>query len=416
MRTFYIFIAALLIASKSFAGDLPIIWKGEIRIRGEFDGRDFRNKTPANVYTFMRTRIGAEVTPIEKVQLFFQVQDARVFGEEKDLSGFNTISNTKNIDLHQAYVKVDDFLTNGLSLKLGRMELSYGNERIIGPVAWNNISRVFDGGLLRYQWAKDAVDLFVTNIGETTVPTAIATPTSVLALRDEGQLFSGLYYSSKSIDHLQLDGYALNQWNSARSNRVDDDLFRTTLGTYFKGDINQIQYEGEFAYQTGSSVKKDLSAYMLTGSVGYNFTDSPFASVALGFDYLSGNTDADTTYKAFDPAFHTGHKFYGFMDYFIAIPNNANLRGLQDAYIKIVLKPIDQVLISIWAHSFQLAHSLNGNNKLGQEIDLTGTYNYNKNLSFDLGFSSFIPDVGMRTKFGGADAAFWGYGSARVWF
>ena len=48
-------------------------------------------------------------------------------------------------DVHQAYVRVGGAREFPLSLKLGRQEMSYGDERLIGAFDWNNIGRVFDG-------------------------------------------------------------------------------------------------------------------------------------------------------------------------------------------------------------------------------------------------------------------------------
>ncbi len=56
-------------------------WKlnGQIQLRSEVDGRDFSNQTHPLTFTSMRTRLGVEKTFDEKVQLFVQFQDSRVF-------------------------------------------------------------------------------------------------------------------------------------------------------------------------------------------------------------------------------------------------------------------------------------------------------------------------------------------------
>jgi hypothetical protein len=48
------------------------------------------------------------------------------------------------IDLHQAYITLGNHKEFPLSLKIGRQELIYGDERLIGAFGWNNIGRVFD--------------------------------------------------------------------------------------------------------------------------------------------------------------------------------------------------------------------------------------------------------------------------------
>jgi len=46
------------------------------------------------------------------------------------------------LDLHQAYVTLGNHKEFPLSIKVGRQELSYGEERLVGAFAWNNIGRV----------------------------------------------------------------------------------------------------------------------------------------------------------------------------------------------------------------------------------------------------------------------------------
>jgi hypothetical protein len=67
------------------------------------------------------------------------------------------------IDLNQAFVTVGscDF---PLSLKVGRQELSYGAERLVGPNPWNNIGRTFDAAKLIYRSSWISADLFTSRV------------------------------------------------------------------------------------------------------------------------------------------------------------------------------------------------------------------------------------------------------------
>src|SRR5688572_9957171 len=64
------------------------------------------------------------------------------------------------IDLHQGYVYVGNHKEFPLSLKVGRQELIYGDERVIGAFNWNNIGRVFDAAKVRWQNQYFAADIF----------------------------------------------------------------------------------------------------------------------------------------------------------------------------------------------------------------------------------------------------------------
>ena len=64
------------------------------------------------------------------------------------------------VDLHQAFITIGNHKRFPLSLKVGRQELSYGDERLVGAFAWNNIGRVFDAGKVRWQNSLFAADFF----------------------------------------------------------------------------------------------------------------------------------------------------------------------------------------------------------------------------------------------------------------
>src|SRR5262249_12014062 len=68
------------------------------------------------------------------------------------------------IDLHQAYVTVGNHKQFPVSLKVGRQELSYGDERLIGAFDWNNIGRVFDAAKVRWQNEWFAADFFTGRV------------------------------------------------------------------------------------------------------------------------------------------------------------------------------------------------------------------------------------------------------------
>ena len=71
----------------------------------------------------------------------------------------------------------------------------------------------------------------------------------------------------------------------------------------------------EAYYQIGKTTASlDVSAFLLSFSASL---PRGFGSPELGVDYLSGTKTTSTKESAFDPAFGTNHKFYGFMDYFM---------------------------------------------------------------------------------------------------
>lgn len=400
----------------SQAQDVSIKWKGELRVRGELDGRDFRNRTPMNAYTLLRTRLSAEIIPTTNVQLFLQLQDARVFGQPSATGPANASANFRNLDLRQGSLRLDSLFQSGLSLTLGRMEMTYGNQRVIGAAEWTNVGRAFDGGLLRYRWDTHSLDVFTTNVSEYNIAPTVSTPATVAGVGGEGFLFSGLYYSGTIGEKNRLDAYFLHEWSRKSAGSLESELTRATLGAYVRGSAQQVQYETEAAYQFGDLATKTISAYLLSGTLGYTFENSPLASVSVSYDFLSGSADT-TKFKSFFAPFHTGHKWFGFMDYFVNIPDNTLTRGLQDMIVRIVLKPSERSTVNVWFHNFAMADKGSlASGSFGQECDVTSSFAFSNNVSLELGVSAFLPSDVMRSTFRGSDVAWWGYAATKVWF
>ncbi len=376
---------------------------GQIRARSELDGKDFNNDTPAKRTTLLRVRLNAAFQPADKISTFIQLQDSREYGTEP-----GTLADTHNVDLHQAYLQANDFLIDKLTLKMGRMELIYAGERLIGAVGWDNVGRAFDGTVLRYQASRSFT---VDWLGAKIVAQADAKVPD-----DTGFYFGGLYTTYQPKKTYRLDVYALGEWNRKQTMKDEDDLRRITFGTYDRGELNAIDYEVEVAaqlgkrYHPGSKKRETISAFMLTGLLGYTLDIEQKPRIAVGYDYLSGRGEADEDYTVFDTLFATNHKFYGFMDYFINIPVHTSGAGLQDVMAKFQIQPHQKLTLNADVHQFMSAKKVKSENNYGQEVDLTAIYRYQKALGFTLGASLFLPGELMKARFGGNDApAFWSY-------
>ena len=158
-------------------------------------------------------------------------------------------------------------------------------ERLLGAVGWDNVGRAFDTSLLRYKVNKkltiDSIGAKVVHQGDPGDPD------------DTGFYFGGLYATYQPKKTYRLDFYGLAETNRKQTVKDENDLDRLTLGTYDKGKLNALDYEVEAAVQLGrrhnpnSGKRQDISAFMLTGSVGYTLDMEQKPRVAVGYDYLS---------------------------------------------------------------------------------------------------------------------------------
>lgn len=267
------------------------------------------------------------------------------------------------IDLHQAYITLGNMKEFPLSLKVGRQELSYGDERLVGAFAWNNIGRVFDGVKARTETPWFSAEAF----------------TSKLVLPDDNDwndwndynLFSGLYLSSKLIPGNTTDLYFFSRNDGIGSSFANPDAvlpFQTaapaardiyTLGARFKslpGEFGNFDYTVEGAYQFGNwkqalgSERLDHEAFAVVANVGYTFAEC-FGKPRLALEYAFGSGDSDPNddrHETFDNLFPTNHKFYGYMDFF----SWQNIHDVRGAF---TLKPLPRLSLALEGHLFWLA-------------------------------------------------------------
>lgn len=407
----------LLIIFMALAGNLfgqtqvPIKFDGQIRTRSEADGRDFDSDTDVNTYTVLRTRFGASIQPSSDVNVYVQIQDSRAYGTEP-----NTLSNTANLDIHQAFFQVNDLWGKDIGLKVGRQEMVYGGQRLIGSVGWSNVGRSFDGAKLTFG-KKSTFDLFSMIIDENNTPVGGPATPATTAGRDNTDFnFFGAYYKHRTNSNYILDAYALFESDLSETVLNENDLNRLTVGSYNKGKFGgNFNFETEVALQLGKRMGQDVSAFMLTGAVGYTFQTAKKPRVSVGVDYLSGSETGDNDYKTFSTLFATNHKFYGYMDYFINVPLNAGGLGLQDIMVKVYYPFSNNLKFNAHFHNFQTAKGDEKN--LGNELDLVLNYKYNSVASFIFGISVFIPGDLFEQVFGGNDdLGFWSHTTLLVNF
>ena len=381
----------LILATNAFA-QTGLDVSAQIRPRLQLNNKDFNSDIASSSFTELRTRVGLKFSPIENLTGFVQLQDSRFYGTEP-----NTLTGIDNIDLHQAYFSLNKLFDLPLNLKLGRMELAYGPQRLIGAVGWHNVGRSFDGGVLQLNTEKLDIDLFSAQTNEN------------FELGDTNDFsLIGAYGNLKVSKNYKIQPFVIGEMLTG------SDFSRYTLGFYINGNVGNLAHEVEGAYQLGSINKNvDISAFMLAFNASYSFDTPIKPTLGAGVDYLSGDDGTDDKYNVFNTLYATNHKYYGYMDFFIDIPTHTLGLGLMDIHFKADISPISKLKTSLAFHMFNSNADftlLDGktSTSFGSEIDLTLLYNYNSAVNFQAGFSLFSPgDIFKQRR--GEDSATWGY-------
>lgn len=372
---------------------------------------DFNNSIHAatdDAWLLNRARVSLQLQPVSWLTFYVQGQDAREIGSKRaDLPGVLGAEGDNSFDLRQLYIEIGDAKLSPLSLKMGRQVLLYGDQRLIGPLEWSNLSRTFDAIKLRYT-GKDGlwVDAFIASV--------VNIDRFGMDDSDKDSLLTGLYAHIPTYGIQDTEVYALYFDDT---NRNDHFL---TLGTHWKsipGKLGPWDYESEFVLQTGKAGGRELRAFASYIEGGYTFQAPWKPRVGLEYSYGSGDGNAaDNKQGAFQNLFPTNHPHYGYMDAF-------SWSNVHDVVLHLSAKPTPKLTASLDYHLFWLATTADtwrranaatavrplspaASNFAGSELDLLLTYAAHANLSITFGYSHFFAGDYLSASGSSSDADF----------
>jgi len=417
---------------------------GQFRLRyedkenaGSFPSRDFirLGQDNSNDDLLLRTRIHLGITPLSWITVYGETRDSRQFWDRRVPS-----PEADAFDLHQAFVSLGDPKRFPLSLKVGRQELIYDDQRFIGNGDWSDVGRVFDAAKLRFENETFWVDAFA---GRVVLPYD-----GRFNVVNDYDWFSGLYASSRKLAPWQeTQLFFLSRNVSAGSRSVfapgvsvpgPRDIY--SMGTRWKslpGQLGGWDYGLEAIAQFGSvnsggqtPRRLDQESFGVFVSGGYTWTNAWGAPrLGIGYDYGSGDTNPnDGKNGTFENLFGTLHKFYGMMDLFGA-------RNLHIPRVSASLEPVKGLTLSadfLWFRLVETtdylypesasARNTNGYGlhpgfrpDAGSELDLVANYKLTPWASLQAGYGHFFVGDYIRQSVaavpanGGAVDANWGY-------
>ncbi len=453
-------------------------WDIGVNVRGRYENKDgagftsagqnwdFASNIPATGATaladrrdtenqYFLTRVMPRVGYTSKwYQAFVEGRSSASYDDERDniqtlpltapnaaglRAGGGKAENDTDINLHQAFVFVGNHKEFPVSLKLGRQELVYGDQRQLGGFRWNNNARAFDAAKVRYQQKWFGVDLFtgsvVTNDNHNFNKSHYDT-----------DKFSGAYFNFPTLSKNNLvEAFVYNR-NVERGSATEDfsgvaapfrnpnvqDLY--TAGFRVKSKPNAFgpwDYTAEVMHQFGTinnqavagtyvgpvaapaailgARERDQDAYAAILNLGYTWTESAMQPrLAFIYSYASGDKDRlNGQSGTFQNQFATTHLHYGYMDL-------NSLQNLHDLRLAFTFKPISTVTVALEAHQHFLdttedywynvggvarngggygvpgAAGTGSSNNLGQELDLVIGWYPRIHTHVELGVSHYF--------------------------
>jgi hypothetical protein len=310
--------------------------------------------------------------------------------------------------LRAAWLKWSGLLDN-TDFKLGRFQMSYGNQRMISELAWHNTGRAWDGLIVSHQSDTYKADLFwtqpVLGVNGFAFPGITANATGVS--------FGGAYVEFAAGD-FDIDVYGLlRREQGIGAVGVRD----ATFGGIIEGAIDDgLTYSIEAAIQQGEHGALDASGNALALRLDWNVATD--ITIGVGFEQASGDGDStDSKDDSFKPLFDFAHAYHGTQDLFLTWTN------LQDIVFRSTYKLDDNWKLMGDIHLLSLADAdgaipnaaltkVAGQDELGVEFDLAVKGNLAKNTNLWSGVSLF--QAGDAIALG--DDQVWVFMNLSFWF
>lgn len=349
---------------------------------------------PAAFFISQRARISTSFKA-PRLQLGLSIQDVRVWGQDASTMNRTTTADNNGLMIHEAWAAValtDTAHTpSQLWLQVGRQELRYDDERLLGNLDWLQQARRHDALLLKFSrrsWTTHLGLAFNQN-KENAAGTVYnpVPPGNYPGNTNGGSNYKSLQYlwvhkqfSSSGLSFLFLaDQFSRSHTDSTVKVWENKTYNRITAGLYYAGQLSKWQYTFSAYYQDGhNAVGTRISAYLLSANINYLLRQN--ASIGIGADY---------TRPDFDPLYGTPHKFWGAMDYFYAASLFGN-KGLQDYYIRGKVKASPKSNLSAAFHEFYSVADIPSYSKnFGLEADLAYNYTITPVVGLEVGYSHF---------------------------
>lgn len=368
-----------------------VVIDGEIRPRIEMQDGYKSPVLKANdpgYFTSQRTRLGLTFTSgLLTTQI--TLQDSRVFGQ------YASSDATASTNIFEAWA--DMVLLPGASLKIGRQQLKYDDNRLFSAPAWSLNGTTHDLALFKFSVNdyQAHIGLAYNNKSEVSTETFF---TPGAKYRSMGYLWA----STPGIAGFTLSGIVVDEG-------LQDTLGLGGVANYKKAKMLQtVTYGGNLKYEStdfplsglatvyfqgGKNVAgKEMKGSMAALKLNYKATD--YLSISAGTDYFSGdkNGTTDGVVSNFKKLYGADHNFNGYMDYW----NTPLTTGLLEYYGFITGKINKDLSVEGSYHAFSTEYA--GVNKkkiaydknIGSEFDLLVNYKLNTWVTVQGGYCKYF--------------------------
>ena len=363
----------------------------ELRTRAETRNGGGDDPAREDAFTTTRLRFDATLRPTRQVRVYVEAQDSRVQGlaPGRNSRGFEDPG-----DIRQGYVALGHE-AGPLTLYVGRRELSFIDQRIIGFRKWSNTSPTWDGSALVLRRGKDSVNLLA--VTQVDLTDGFDPPSRTRWV-----------YGAAGVIGSGLGGHQLEPFyfTSRRPVDLDSNLggVLRTAGSRLSGRLADAwDYQVIVAGQGGRIRNYRQRAWMGVWALGKTLERRPMQPrLGVEWSYASGDDDPqDERVGTFDTLFPAPHRIYGEQD----VVGLRNLRALKTG---VELHPSRDWQVNVDFLDFRLASRNDGlyrinfvaqahaplggasSAHIGSEVDLVIRYAPMPKVDLSFGVSRFM--------------------------
>ncbi len=351
-------------------------------------------------------------------RVFLQLQDAHAFLTRYGDSDFPQSSPIEDtLDIRQLYADWSHIGGGPFGFRIGRQQISYGDQRVFGPGNWGNTGRfAWDAAMMKVDTGRVASDFWVGKY--------LLYKSDVWPDRAVDDFLTFVNYTQVKKLPVRLDlFYVLKHDSSGKvvGESGTGNLLSHTVGLQVEGRAtNGVDAAATVAAQVGRYGPDTVRAYGASGKAG--FTLPTAWKLRVGGQYTWGSGDSNPTdgvHGTFDGVY--GGRdifFYGYLNLFFW----ANLR---DAEIDFSVTPHRGLTGFVEFHHFALDRPTDAwyttglkpyrrdptgqsGSALGEELDLRVVWNVSTHLELMAGFGHFFPGEFVSNT-GRAAAADWSF-------
>jgi hypothetical protein len=367
-----------------------------LRVRGEFRERieGFENlgfiDARDDGYALSRVRLNVAVTPNKHLSFQANVQDARVGGKSV---GPTTAPFRGPFDLRAAFADIGSS-TAPVAARLGRQELAFGEQRLLGHLAWVNTGRTWDAarGILRTKAFQ--VDVFAASLVR-------SLPDGFDKSGNGNRLIGAYATSGKLIRKGTFEPYVFFRRDTNLRSELGPfgSLEQTTIGARTAGRLPAgLDYGVEMVMQRGSLADDSISAWAGHWQLRESLPGTGAVKLTSEYNFATGDESGlDGTRATFDQLYPTGHDKLGLAD-------QVGWRNVHHIREGFEFSPFKATPIAVNYHSWWLAEKTDGlynaggariafvaggaaNGHVGQEIDFQVTRALTPQLQLAAGYA-----------------------------